>query len=136
MGVADAASDDRGLLDTSIFIAQETGRPLGLLPEIGEVSVVTIGELHVGVLLARDPAVRARRLRTYHSVPELFRQALPIDVSVARIFGELIAEARLRGRRPKPNDVWISATAVAHDLPVYTQDDDFAGIPPVRVVRV
>ena len=135
MSVEDAATDDRGLLETSIFIAQEAGRPLGPLPPLRAVSVVTVGELHVGVLMARDPAVRARRLRTFHAVQELF-EPIPVDVTVARVFGELVAEARRHGRRPKANDTWIAATAVAHDLTVYTQDDDFAAIPRVRVVRV
>jgi hypothetical protein len=37
-----------GLLDTSVFIARETTRPLGELPEHVAVSVVTIGELQLG----------------------------------------------------------------------------------------
>lgn len=136
MGGVDAAADDRGLLDTSIFIAQEVGRPLGLLPEIGEVSVVTIGELYLGVLLARDPVVRSRRVRTFDWVRETFAP-LAVDALVASLYGELIAEGRRQGRRLKANDTWIAATALAHDLPVYTQDEDFAGgVPPVRVVRV
>jgi predicted nucleic acid-binding protein len=127
--------DEQGLLDTSIFIAQEVGRPLGPLPPRRAVSVVTVGELYVGVFLARDPEVRARRLRTLHAVQEMF-VPLPIDVAVARVFGELSAEARRLGRRPGQNDAWIAAIAVANNLPVYTQDRDFAGIPRVRVVRI
>lgn len=50
-----------GLLDTSIFIARETGRALGPLPEHVAVAVVTIGELQLGVLNAGDPSSRARR---------------------------------------------------------------------------
>ena len=38
-----------GLLDTSVFVAREDGRPLGELPERVAVSVVTIGELQLGV---------------------------------------------------------------------------------------
>ena len=41
-----------GLLDTSVFIAREADRPLGILPERVAVSVVTIGELELGVLAA------------------------------------------------------------------------------------
>lgn len=47
-----------------------------------------------------------------------------------------MAEARRLGNRPKIMDTWIAATAVAHDLPVYTQDEDFEAIPKVRVRRV
>jgi predicted nucleic acid-binding protein len=126
---------ERGVLDTSVFIAQESGRPLGLLPAVAAVSVITLAELYLGVLMAEDPATRAQRLRTLSEVEALF-EPLPIDRTVARTFAELVAEARRHGRRPRIMDTWIAATAVTHGLPVYTQDDDFTGIPQVRVVRV
>jgi predicted nucleic acid-binding protein len=123
---------DRGILDTSVFIATESGRPLGDLPESAAVSVVTLAELHLGVLMARGAAIRARRLRTLTTVQNSF-EPIPIDSEIARTFAELVSEARRQGKRPKIMDTWIAATAVAHELPVYTQDDDFASIPKVRV---
>ena len=131
----DAISPRHGLLDTSVFIAREAGRPLGQLPETAAVSVVTIAELHLGVLMARGSAVRARRLRTLTAVQNAF-EPIPIDSEVARTFAELIAEARRHGNRPKIMDTWIAATAVAHDLSIYAQDQDFTAIPKVRVHRV
>lgn len=125
----------RGLLDTSVFIAREAGQPLGDLPEAGAVSVVTLAELHLGVLMARSTAVRVRRLRTLAAVQNAF-EPLSIDSQVARAFAELVAEARRFGKRPKVMDTWIAATAVAHDLVVYTQDEDFGAIPRVRVRQV
>jgi predicted nucleic acid-binding protein len=132
---AGSAADDRGLLDTSVFVATESGRPRGPLPAIAAISVVTLAELHLGVLMADDPAIRAQRLRTLTSVEALF-EPLPIDAAVAWTFAELVAEARRQGRRPKIMDTWIAATGVALDLPVYTQDEDFLAIPRVQVVRV
>jgi len=129
------AAVDRGLLDTSVFVAEERRRPLGALPDTAAISVITIAELHLGVLMADDPKIRARRLRTLSAVEALF-EPLPIDTAVARAFAEIAAEARRQGKRPKIMDTWIAATAVAHNLPVYTQDEDFAAIPQVRVVRV
>ena len=126
---------ERGLLDTSIFIAQESGRALGTLPTAAAISVVTVAELHLGVLMADRPAVRALRLRTLTSVQNIF-EALPIDSEVARAFAEIVAEARRLGRRPKIMDAWIAATAVTHGLPVYTQDDDFATIPGIQLFRI
>ncbi len=125
----------RGLLDTSVFIAGENGRALGALPPAAAISVVTVAELHLGVLMADRPDVRRRRLRTLTSVQRLF-EPLPIDADVARAFAEIVAEARREGRRPKIMDTWIAATALTHDLPVYTQDDDFTAISAIRVVRV
>ncbi len=122
----------RGLLDTSVFIARESRRPLGDLPDAVAISVVTLAELQLGVLMARRGAIRATRLRTLTAVQNAFA-ALPIDAEVAQRFGELVAAARRRGRQPKIMDTWIAATAVVHDLPVYTQDDDFAAIPGLRV---
>ncbi len=130
-----SATAERGLLDTSVFIAQESGRALGMLPATAAISVVTLAELHLGVLLADHPTVRARRLRTLTSVQNLF-EPLPVDSEVARAFAEIVSEARRASRRPKIMDTWIAATAVAHGLPIYTQDDDFTAIPGVRVVRV
>jgi predicted nucleic acid-binding protein len=130
-----AGSAQRGVLDTSVFIAKETGRPLAELPDAAAVSVITLAELHLGVLMAQGSAVRARRLRTLTMVQNTF-EPLPIDPEVARTFAELVAEARRLRKRPKIMDTWIAATAVAHDIPVYTQDEDFAEIPKVRVHRV
>lgn len=126
---------ERGLLDTSVFIAQESGRKLGVLPATAAISVVTLAELHLGVLVASGAATRARRLRTLTAVQTAF-EPLPVDAEVARSFAEIVAQARRLGRRPKIMDTWIAATAAAHGLPIYTQDDDFLGIPSVRVFRV
>ena len=53
------------VLDTSIFIASEQGRPLERpLAEEVSVSVVTLAELELGVLMARDSDTRSRRLAT------------------------------------------------------------------------
>lgn len=122
----------RGLLDTSIFIAREQGRPVGRLPDEGAISVLTLGELHLGVLLARDARTRAQRLRTLATVERTF-DAIPVDDEVARVFAEVAAAARRRSRRPKIVDALIAATAIAHGLPLYSQGRDFAEISGVEV---
>jgi len=67
-----------GLLDTSVFIAREGGRPLGGLPDHVAVSVVTIGELQLGVLHAADDQPSApRRAETL----ALARMADPIPMA-------------------------------------------------------
>ena len=135
MGNAEAADASEGILDTSVFIARENGRPLGLLPQLASISVVTLAELHLGVLMANDSAVRAQRLHTLSTVESTF-EPLPIDASVARMFADLVAEARRQGRRPGIMDTWIAATAAARDLPLYTQDADFGLFPRLRIIRV
>lgn len=114
-----------GLLDTSVFIARESGRPLGDLPNQVAVSVVSIGELQLGVLSARDDISRARRADTL----ALARAADPIPVSeaVMTAWARLITDCRTAGiqRAVKLMDALIAATAIEHGLPVITQDDDY-----------
>ena len=125
----------RGILDTSIFIAREQARPIEDLPEESAISVITLAELHIGVLVAEDTGVRARRLRTLSEVERTF-DPLPVDSDVARAFARLAAEARREGRRPKIMDTFIAATGLAHGLSVYAQDEDFTGFADVRVFQV
>lgn len=125
----------KGLLDTSVFIAREAGRPIESLPDEPAISVITLAELHLGVLRARDAQTRARRLRTVGRVERDY-DAIPIDTEVARTFASISSEARAAGRRPRVMDLWIAATAVRHGLVVFTQDADFDEIPQVQVQRI
>lgn len=95
---------------------------------------MTLAELHVGVLVTDDPTIRAARLRTLIAV-EHEVEALPIDDSVARTFGEIVAAARRDGRKPAVTDALIAATAAAHNLTLYTCDADFDAFAGLDVVR-
>jgi predicted nucleic acid-binding protein len=125
----------RGLLDTSVFVASETGRSLGSLPDEPAVSVVTLAELHVGVLRSKDAIIRAQRLRTLGRI-ERELEAIPIDADVARVFAALVFEAGLAGKHLPVQDTWIAATAVRHGLVLFTQDANFHDIPRVQVRRI
>lgn len=96
--------------------------------------MITVAELRIGVLVAAEPSIRAQRMRTLSEVERL--EPLAVDDRAAHMFAEIVAEARREGRRPKILDSLIGATARALDLPVYTQDADFDGMPGVRVVHV
>ncbi|HEV7775154.1 MAG TPA: PIN domain-containing protein [Conexibacter sp.] len=113
------------LADTSVFIAAEQGRPLGRPPE-GEarISVATLTELLVGVHRAGDGSLREVRDATLRSAHRFV--ALPYDTPVAERLAALLAKARAHRRRAGAMDAIIAATALAHDLAVWTQDDDFA----------
>ena len=126
----------RGLADTSVFIARESGRPMlaAALPDEMAVSVVTIGELRAGVLAAEDTATRDRRLSTLASASSL--QPVPIDEDVAASWARLRVILRDHGMRMPVNDSWIAATAMALDIAVVTQDHDFPALDDLRVVRV
>jgi predicted nucleic acid-binding protein len=125
---------NKAVADTSIFIARETGRELGELPEKIAVSVVTVAELELGVLRAADPETRARRLSTLSRVQSTY-PLLPIGPEVASCFARIAAAERSRGRRQRRHDTWIAATAMRHNAAILTQDADFSSFEDVTVIR-
>ena len=127
---------ERGLADTSVFIAREAGRPIDVeaMPERVAVSVITIGELRAGVLAATDTITRDRRLDTLTAA--LSFEPIRIDVEVANAWARLRLALHDAGLRMPVNDSWIAATAMALGVPVVTQDDDFPAISELDVITV
>lgn len=126
----------RGVADTTVFIAHESGRPIDrdALPDELAVSVITIGELRAGVLAAETLDIRDRRLATLTRALGL--RPVPIDGQVADAWARLRLLLRDSGQRMPVNDSWIAATALALDVPVVTQDDGYARVDGLGVVVV
>jgi predicted nucleic acid-binding protein len=125
----------RAIADTSVFIARESGRPLGDLPDEIAVSVVTAAELELGVLRAADARSRAVRLATLSRVRAEY-PLLPIDDATTSCFARIADEELSAGRKLRRHDTWIAASALRHGAAVVTQDLDFAAIESVEVIRV
>lgn len=126
----------RALGDTSVFVARESDRPIraDLLPDSLAVSVITIGELRTGVLAAEDLATRDRRLDTLLAALSL--EPVPVDDPVAEAWARLRVALANAALRMPVNDSWIAATAMALGVPVMTQDEDYAGVPGLEVIRI
>jgi len=125
----------RAIADTSVFVAQETGRELDDIPEEIAVSVITAAELELGVLRATGLSARAIRLATLSRVQATY-PLLPVDPEVASCFARIAAAELARGRRLRRHDTWIAATAMRHNAAVITQDSDFSSFEEVSVIRV
>jgi predicted nucleic acid-binding protein len=113
------------LIDTSIFIAREQNRPTGDPPaREAKISVATVAELVMGVERASGSEMAMVRETTL----AMARKFIPLafDEWVAERLGKILAAARSTGRRADLMDAVIAATALVHDLVVWTQDDDFA----------
>lgn len=114
------------MLDTSVVIAADVG------PLSGELAIcaATLAELHFGVLVTDDAAIRAERLRRLTVLQRQF-DALPVDDAVAASYGQLAAAVTAAGRQPRARvmDLLIAATAHAHGARLYTRNaDDLLGL--------
>lgn len=126
----------RALADTSVFIGIEATRfdPDRFAGYEWGVSVVTLGELRLGVLQASGPEAAARRLSTYQLAQRF--EPLGIDEAVSEAWALLVSKLRAAKLRVPINDSWIAATAVAHGIAILTQDNDYAAMPDVEVITI
>ncbi len=128
----------RGILDTSTVIALRRITDPSVLPTEPLITAVTLAELSAGPLVARDERERAAR-QAHLQEAEADFDPLPFDRASARAFGRLAASLRVSGRKPaaRAYDALIAATALAHQLPVYTCNPaDFDKIDGLQVVPV
>lgn len=129
---------ESGVLDTCAYIDLGLLDPAAL-PEIPELTAITMAELHQGVAMAKDAAARAARTEKLGAALVEF-EPLPFDGQAAARFGTLVALVLGANRDPKPRrlDLMIAAIASVRGLPLYTRNaKDFAGLDGmVEVIEV
>ncbi|HEX4805553.1 MAG TPA: PIN domain-containing protein [Conexibacter sp.] len=131
-------SHPRGILDTSTVILLPRLDDPAALPEEPLITTVTLAELSVGPLVAKDDAERAARQAQLQQAEADFTP-LPFDAAAARAFARVAASLRRSGRKTtaRAYDAMIAATAVANELPIYTANGaDFRDIEGLEVVEV
>lgn len=108
------------------------------LPETPTITAVTLAELSVGPLVARNDAERAARQAQLQQAEADF-EPLPFDAAAARAFGQVAADLRVAGRqsRARAYDALIASIAIARGLPLYTVNpNDFTGIGRLELFSV
>jgi predicted nucleic acid-binding protein len=127
-----------GVLDTSAYIDLDL-LDRWLLPEVSELTAITMAELYKGISLAKDPITRDVRTERL-GVAILDFEPLPFDRRAAARFGSLVGLTIAANRDPRSRtlDLMIAATASCHDLPLYTRNaKDFVGLEQlVEVIEV
>lgn len=122
-------SMSRGVLDTSVLVSSD----LAALPGELAISVVSLAELHYGVLVAKDSEARNLRLTRLSGLQRRF-DPLPVDDAVADSYGTLASRVAKVGRKPRARalDLLIAATAHAHSAQLYTRNaEDLRGLEDV-----
>ncbi|GAA2487691.1 hypothetical protein GCM10010406_24810 [Streptomyces thermolineatus] len=123
------------MLDTCAYIDLDLLDPAAL-PMVPELTAVTLAELHQGVAMAKDPAVRAARMEKLGAAVADF-DPLPFDGEAAARYGTLVTLvlAAQRDPRPRKMDLMIAAVASVRGLPLFTRNaDDFKGLESAVVV--
>jgi predicted nucleic acid-binding protein len=126
----------RAIADTSVFIGLQGARfdAAHFADFEWGISAITLGELRLSVLQAQSPEAASRRLSTYQLAQRF--EALPVDGTVSDAWALLVSRLRAAGRKVPINDSWIAATAIAHQVPIVTQDADYDLMPDVEVIRL
>jgi predicted nucleic acid-binding protein len=116
-------TDDRGLIDTSVAVDLGSLDPSQLPGEIA-ISALTLAELSAGPHAAGDELTQARRQLQLQQIEADF-ETVPFDPHCARAYGRIYAAVDGAGRKPRGGravDLMIAATALAHDLALYTRN--------------
>lgn len=128
-----------GILDTStLILLGRIDETTEALPSEPLITAITLAELSVGPLVARDDAERAAR-QAHLQQAEADFEPIPFDAAAARSFGQVAAALRRAGRKPaaRAYDAMIAAIAVSRGLPVHTCNPaDFGEIDDLEVVAV
>lgn len=123
----------RRLLDTNIVIALFAQDPAVLqrLQRVEEVFVpcIVLGELYFGASKSSQAKQNIVRIDEF----AIDNAVLGCDAETARIYGEIKATLRKKGRPIPENDIWVSAIAHQHRLTLITRDVHFEEIDGLRV---
>ena len=100
-------------------------------------SVISLGELSLGVHSCIDPTERAMCAAYLHQVES--RPTLDVSKHTSCAFGVLAAAVKQAGRSPRPryNDLWIAAQAIERGYVLLTLNtSDFEGLPGLRLAAL
>lgn len=121
------------LLDTNIIIALfefDAGVQERLRDAQGVfLSSVVLGELYFGANKSSHAKENTARIDRFAEG----RFVLACDAQVAREYGLLKNELRLKGRPLPENDIWIAAAARWHDLVLVSRDNHFREVEGLKM---
>jgi len=95
------------------------------------VTFVTVAELDLGILKARDPFAAVERCAEVLAGDQVFHGSGRTPMFYARTYHDL----ERRGQMIPVNDIWIAAIAVETGLPVLARDLHFARVQGLSVIQ-
>ncbi|MDD9814784.1 MAG: type II toxin-antitoxin system VapC family toxin [Gammaproteobacteria bacterium] len=124
------------MIDTNVvsFLMQGGAKAEAYMPHVEghalSVAFITVGEMYYGAEKANWGERKRAKLEAHlHNFT-----VISFDRLIARHYGKIRAERRKRGRIIAPNDAWIAACAVRHNVPLVTDDRGFQDIPQLEII--
>ena len=125
---------DSILIDTNAYASFKRGN-LEAIEVIRHTPFIAISATILGELLAGF-VVGNRELRNRQELEQFFKsprvKLFTIDHGTAEHYATIYKDLRQKGRPIPTNDLWIAATAVQHNLSIFTYDEHFETIDGVR----
>lgn len=129
------------LLDTNIYraILDNDSRVVEHLKTVTAVDfpLAVVAELYKGFYGGNRQDDNIRQLHDFIAAADMVIP--PPTVQTAKNYAELAVFCRRRGRALSDNDMWIAATALEHNEPLLTLDQDFevfADYPDLAVIVI
>jgi tRNA(fMet)-specific endonuclease VapC len=95
------------------------------------IPAIALRELRAGFAAGKRESENLQRLEKFLSLPRL--ESLDVDSLTAVFYGKLHAGLRAKGRPLPTNDIWIAASALQHDLWLFSYDLHFQAVDGLRV---
>jgi tRNA(fMet)-specific endonuclease VapC len=125
------------LVDTNAYAAFKQGDADAIsiiqwAPSIA-LNTIVLGELLGGFALGSREDVNSRELSEFLASPRVV--VLPLDRITAAHYASVYASLKRTATPIPTNDMWIAASALQHNLLLYTMDRHFDAVAGVQTVR-
>jgi len=115
------------LIDTNAYTAFKRGKTeaIDIIQRVYIIGInsIVLGELLAGFAGGNRTEQNRKELQEFLASPRVI--VLPIDQQTADYYAQVYLGLKQRGKPIPTNDIWISASALQHDLAVFTYDKHF-----------
>ncbi|PPJ62626.1 type II toxin-antitoxin system VapC family toxin [Cuspidothrix issatschenkoi] len=123
------------LLDTNAYTAfkrnQNEAVTIIANVDIIVINSIILGELLGGFALGNKPDINGYELDKFIQSPRV--KIFTIDEKTSEYYALIYSQLRKKGKPIPTNDIWIAATAIQHDLILFTYDSDFENIENLKL---
>ncbi len=127
---------NRMLIDTNIYSHALRGTPevVEILRSTSRIAIsaISVGELLSGFKGGKREKQNRNELAQFLDSPRV--HLFSIDDETAEFYASILNALKSSGRPIPTNDIWISAVALQHGLPLFSKDRHFKWVPGLLLI--